>query len=194
MGKRRPEQGKKAGMMKDRRGMAAVEFALIAPALIFLVIGVMEMAFRFRAKEEAVRYVHQVADLISRENNLTTAQLKQIYDASIYMMKPLETTSRLDLDVSSVGYGAAPALTPSIMWRRVSGTAVPFTVTDTNGMGGANETVIRVGVRYRYTSPISSLFGGANMSIEEEAISRPREQRVIPVDSHTNENGVITYF
>jgi Flp pilus assembly protein TadG len=46
----------------DRRGIAAAEFALIAPALIFLIMGVFEMSFRFRASEEATRYVHQVAD------------------------------------------------------------------------------------------------------------------------------------
>ena len=34
---------------RDRRGIAAAEFALIAPALIFLIMGVFEMTFRFRA-------------------------------------------------------------------------------------------------------------------------------------------------
>jgi Flp pilus assembly protein TadG len=53
-------------LFSDRRGVAAAEFALIAPALIFLIMGVFEMSFRFRASEEATRYVHQIADIVSR--------------------------------------------------------------------------------------------------------------------------------
>jgi len=41
--------------LADGRGVAATEFALIAPALIFLVMGVFELSFRFRAAEEATR-------------------------------------------------------------------------------------------------------------------------------------------
>jgi Flp pilus assembly protein TadG len=185
---------RKRSLLRDRRGMAAVEFALIAPALIFLVIGVIEMAFRFRAKEEATRYVHQVSDLISRENTLTTANLNEIYSAAVYMMKPLDTTTRLDLDIASIGYGTDINKTPRIYWRRVAGSQVPLTLANTNGMGGSNETVIRVAVRYRYTSPISSLFGGPNVNVIGEAIARPREVRVISVDGHTDENGVVVTF
>ncbi len=43
--------------LSNSRGVAATEFALIAPALIFLIMGVFEMSFRFRASEEATRYV-----------------------------------------------------------------------------------------------------------------------------------------
>jgi Flp pilus assembly protein TadG len=63
-------------LANDRRGIAAAEFALIAPALIFLIMGVFEMSFRFRASEEATRYVHQVADLVSRESIITSDYVK----------------------------------------------------------------------------------------------------------------------
>ena len=174
--------------------MAAVEFALIAPTLIVLVMGVVELAFRFRAKEEATRYVHEVSDLLSREDTLTTQDLKDLYTAAPCMMMGVDTASRVDMDISSVGYGAAPSLTPRVYWRRVAGTSVNFNVTDLAGMGNASETVIRVGIRYRYTSPISSLFGGPTLSLVQEAITRPRQLRVIPVDSNTDENGVAQTF
>ena len=86
-------------LFSDRRGVAAAEFALIAPALLFLIMGVFEMSFRFRASEEATRYVHQVADIISRETELTQGDIQELYDASIFMMKPLDTTDDLDIDV-----------------------------------------------------------------------------------------------
>jgi Flp pilus assembly protein TadG len=177
-----------AGFFRDRRGIAATEFALIAPALTFLVMGVLEMSMRFRANEEATRYVHQVADLISRENSLTTADLDSIYDASIYMMKPLDTTDNLDLDISSIMF-KTDAATPTIVWRRTAGTAVAFNASEAAGMGAEDETVIRIGIRYKYTSVLTQLFGGSEMDIERSSFARPREERVIKIDGLSEDNG-----
>ena len=173
---------------RDRRGIAATEFALIAPALTFLVMGVLEMSMRFRANEEATRYVHQVADLISREDELTTADLNSIYDASIYMMKPLDTTENLDVDVASIMF-KTNAATPTIVWRRTAGQAIPFNAGEAAGMGVKDETVVRIGIRYKYKSVVTTLFGGAELNIERSAFARPREERVIKIDGLSEDNG-----
>ncbi len=177
----------------DRRGVAAAEFALIAPALIFLVMGVFEMSFRFRAAEEASRYVHQVADLVSRETSLTTAQLEEIYGASVNLMKPLDTNDNLDVDVSSIAFVGANA-DPQTYWRRVAGTAVTFDLNDAVGMGIENETVIRVGIRYRYQSVLSSLFGGGASTMVRSAYARPRVERIITLDGAEKDDGQVKYI
>jgi Flp pilus assembly protein TadG len=179
--------------LRDRRGVAAAEFALIAPALIFLVMGVFEMSYRFRATEEATRYVHQVADLIARETDLTTDGIEELYNASIYLMKPLDTTDNLDLDISSVGFtGTDPA--PGILWRRVAGTAVAFDINESKPIGKDGESVIRVGVRYRYHSVLSDLFGGSTMNIEKSAYSRPRIDRKVTLDDAITDGGAVKYL
>jgi len=180
-------------LFKDRRGVAAAEFALIAPALIFLIMGVLEMSFRFRASEEATRYVHQVADIISRETELTEGDIEELYEASIFMMKPLDTTEDLDLDVSSVGFEGVDA-EPAILWRRVAGTEVAFSLPDTQGMGIQDETVIRVGVRYNYQSVLTELFGGGSMAIEKSAYARPRIERKVALDGSTDDGGATAYL
>lgn len=173
---------------RDRRGMAAVEFALIAPTLIVLFMGVLEMTFRFRANEEATRYVHQAADLVSREGAQTDASLLEIYGASIYMMKPLDTVANLDMDVSSIGFDADTGI-PFTRWRRVIGSQTPLNVADAAGLGGKGESIIHVGVRFRYSSPISSLFGGPNLSIVRTAWARPRTQRIITINGNASHSG-----
>jgi len=174
--------------LRDRRGMAAVEFALIAPTLIVLFMGVLEMTFRFRANEETTRYVHQAADLISREGEQTNADLLEIYRASVYMMKPLETVANLDMDIASVGYDADTGI-PYTRWRRVIGGQTPLNVAGAVGLGGKGESIIHVGVRFRYTSPISSLFGGPNITIVREAWARPRTQRLITINGNASSSG-----
>ncbi|HEX5007463.1 MAG TPA: TadE/TadG family type IV pilus assembly protein [Hyphomonadaceae bacterium] len=185
------KQAPKRSLLSDRRGIAATEFAMIAPALIFLVMGVLEMSFRFRASEEATRYVHQVADLVSREDELTTVQLGKIYGAAPFMMKPLETTENLDLDIASIGFEDDE---PKYFWRRVAGEPIEFQLERATGMGLEGETVIRVGVRYTYESILSNLFGGKIMTIEREAFARPRVERVVTMDGENEDGGEITYF
>lgn len=166
---------------------------MIAPALIFLVMGVLEMSFRFRAAEEATRYVHQIADLVGREEDLTTEQLGKLYGAAIHMMKPLDATENLDLDIASIGYEGTES-EPVYYWRRVAGTPVDFTLSNAEGMGLQDESVIRVGVRYTYESVLSNLFGGSIMTIEREAFARPRIERVITMDGTIDDGGAIVYF
>ncbi len=174
----------------DIRGVAAAEFALIAPALIFFTMGVFEMSYRFRASEEVTRYVHQIADLVSRETTLTTAQLGEMRNASVFMMKPVDTSSQIDLDVTSIGFQGVSA-TPRILWRRVGGTAVSFDLEESEGMGLTNESVIRVGVRYVYRSVLSDLFGGSTMTVERSAYARPRVERLVSVDGRTDDGGAV---
>ena len=180
-------------LLTDRRGIAATEFAMIAPALIFLVMGVLEMSFRFRANEEATRYVHQIADLVGREKEMTTVELGKLYGAAIYMMKPLDNTENLDLDIASIGFEGTDS-EPTYFWRRVAGTPVEFNLADAEGMGLQNESVVRVGVRYTYESVLSNLFGGSVMTIEREAFARPRIERVITMDGKIDDGGDIVYF
>lgn len=180
-------------LFTDRRGVAAAEFALIAPALIFLIMGVFEMSFRFRATEEATRYVHQVADIVSRETELTEDDLVELFDASVFMMKPLDTTDNLDLDIVSIGFEGEDA-TPEILWRRVAGTAVSFDLEEAAGMGIQDESVIRVGIRYNYKSVLTDLFGGGLMAIEKSAYARPRIERKVSIDGETDDGGATTYL
>lgn len=180
-------------ILTDIRGIAATEFALIAPALIFLVMGVFEMSFRFRAAEEATRYVHQIADLVSRDPTLTTASLTEMRKASVFMMKPVDMSSQIDLDVSSIGFTGTDA-TPKMLWRRVAGTAVTFNLTESEGMGLTNESVIRVGVRYTYKSVLTDLFGGSTMNVERSAYARPRVERLVSLDGKTDDGGSVQYF
>ncbi len=182
-----------SALAADRRGIAATEFALIAPALIFLVIGVFEMSFRFRANEEATRYVHQAADLLSREEELTSDMLEDVHNAAVHMMRPLDTSENLDLDVASIGFVGEDA-EPELFWRRVAGTSVEYNLADAEGMGIEGETVIRVGIRYRYESVISDLFGGGVVEFERVAYARPRMERVITMDGEANDGGGVEYF
>jgi Flp pilus assembly protein TadG len=180
-------------LRKDQRGLAAVEFALIAPTLVMVVMGVFELTLRFRASDEATRYVHEVADLVARQNVMATSDLKDLYNASIYMMKPIDTTANLDMDVSAIGFPTDKTKPPTLLWRRWSGGQIAPVLNDATGLGDPNESVILVSINYRYNSPISTLFNGPKLTISRYAYARPRETRMITMDGATGD-GTIKSF
>lgn len=180
-------------LKKDRRGMAAVEFALLAPTLILVVVGVFELTLRFRASDEATRYVHEVADLVARQGTLGTSDVKDLYNASIFMMKPIDTTANLDMDVAAIGFTNNATKDPFLLWRRWSGAPIPPVLSDASGLGDVNESVILVTINYRYTSPISTLLDGPKLTLTRHAYARPRETRLLTMDGATGDGSIKSF-
>lgn len=194
MGVRRVKSRSLKRFARNERGVAAVEFAIILPALAVIFMGILEMALRFRAAEETTRYCHQIADLVAREEAISTASLTSLYKASVYMMKPVGSPSDIDLDVTAIGFKDDASADPYVLWRRVAGAPVDFTLTDAKGLGVRAESVLRVGVRYKYKSPLTKMFGGDTASIEREAYARPRETRVMNMDGVQSDDGTTKFF
>ncbi len=174
-------------LRSERSGVAIVEFAMIAPVLIVFAVGILEMSLRFRAGEEATRYVHQVADLVGREHAVTSSDITTLFNASVYMMKPVDTTSALDLHVRSVGFPKHSHQSPFLLWERSKGSPIDFDFATAQGLGEDGDSVIHVGVRFHYDSPLSAMFGGSAMAIERSALVRPRAVRLISIDGHESE-------
>ena len=81
-----------------------------------------------------------------------------------------------------------------MVWRRVAGSDVEVTLSEAEGMGLVDESVIRVGIRYTYRSVLTDLFGGGFMAIERSAYARPRVERLVALDGSTDDGGEIVYF
>ena len=114
-------------LMKSRRqmtGAAAVEFALVLPAFLILVFGLIELSLILynsavitNAAREAAR-----AGVVLRQPKLSAAEIQQV--AQTYAQGQL------------ISFG----------------TATPPTVTVTSGVGGSFGTPLTVNVSYSYTS------------------------------------------
>jgi hypothetical protein len=166
---------------RDNRGLAALEFALIAPFLAILIMGIAEMSLRFRATDEFHRYLQQAGDYLARAEELTSGDIDAIHDAAGEMMKPVHVSGRLHMDVSSIGF--TPNGSPELLWRRHRGDEPPdFEISEAAGLGDPGESVIRVGARFTYQSPISGLLGVNTMRLDEAVWFRPRVTRVIAID------------
>jgi Flp pilus assembly protein TadG len=77
-----------ARLVRDRRGVAAVEFALIAPLLLSMYFVTMEVAQGIEANKKVGRVGSMVADLITQQSEITPSQLQAIMKIGGSIMQP----------------------------------------------------------------------------------------------------------
>lgn len=75
----------------DRSGVGAVEFALIAPVLIVLYIGALEISVAMSVNKKLARSSSTVADLVTQEDKVTKSVLKSMVNVAQSVMMPFGT-------------------------------------------------------------------------------------------------------
>lgn len=67
------------GFLKDRSGVAALEFALIAPVMILLFFGIVEGSSALAESRRVTLAVNTLADLVAQETQITAAQTTDLF-------------------------------------------------------------------------------------------------------------------
>ncbi len=178
-----------ASWLRDRSGLAAVEFAIIAGPLMLLIVGTFEVTLRLQAADEFERYAYQIGDVFSRDDDLVAGDLDVLYKAADTMMQQVDVSDdMLDVDVASIGFQADGD--PVLLWRRFRGSKPePIDLKTTVGLAEPGETVLRVSATLRYTPRISLLSSGSS-SMSRFSFFKPRTTRAISMDGKVLDSGV----
>ncbi len=81
-------------LLRDRRGVSAIEFALILPAILVpLYFGAVEMGFALTAERRVATVAGAAADLVAQTQKINDAALEDILDISGLIMAPLPQDS-----------------------------------------------------------------------------------------------------
>jgi hypothetical protein len=166
------------------RGGAMVEFALVAPLLVVMAFGTLEMHGLLKASETASRVALQTADLVARETVTTSANLNDIRNLTRTSLGLTQADAgRIVIQISSIGFRSDTGA-PELRWRNVSGSTIPITLSDATGLGGRGESVIQVIAVYEHRSPLAFLFP-QSLTYRDVAWARPRNTRLITLDGVT---------
>jgi Flp pilus assembly protein TadG len=139
----------------DERGVAAVEFALIAPIMILLYCGLAELTIAMMAERRAAHSASVVADLVAQQTNgVSTADLTDIFTVGNSIMYPFPT-GPLKMRLTSVvaDNSAVPKMSWSLgsgMTKMAAGTVAGFPP----NLLAAGDSVIQADVQYTFTSPL----------------------------------------
>lgn len=162
---------------RDRGGVSAIEFALIAPVAIFLYLGLIEFSQGYMAQKRVAHAASMVADLTARRNSLTQRQIEEIMAIGQLIMRPYPTDT-LTQRVASVTRASDTVLT--IDWQ--VGTTPELETATLNipdGMIANGETVIISETGYKYDSPVNYVLDELT-NLSHRTYLRPREIDFIP--------------
>jgi Flp pilus assembly protein TadG len=182
-----------ASLAADRTGVAVVEFALLLPVLLTLVLGSFEtsnLLIAYLKSEEAAEMASDLVAQTAPNTVLQSTDFTSITDAVEQAMAPLPTTG-LEVAYASITYSTGSAV---IDWHTEVNGASPITIgslpngvnasTTGNESSGSTDSVIVVSLTYPYTSPVSHVLK-TNWTLTRSAFNRPRYVRCVPTYLNT---------
>lgn len=157
----------------DRRGIAAVEFALVLPLMVAMFFGGVEIAQAIMADRKVTLVTRTVADLVAQSSSVSNSDMSNILSAATAVVYPFDS-SVLAVTVSSVtidGTGKA-----TIAWSDSQGgtpRTVGSTVTLPAALAVANTSLIMGEAIYSYKPVIGYTISGT-LPLSDNIYMRPR--------------------
>ncbi|MGH6833363.1 MAG: TadE/TadG family type IV pilus assembly protein [Methyloceanibacter sp.] len=168
-------------LMRDRRGVSAVEFALILPLLILLYVGAAEIGNALTIYRRTSAVASTAADLTAQTKTVSTADLQDITAASSSILTPYSTTP-LTIVVSSVV--ADENNNGKVAWSYASkgsarGTNSSYAVPA--GLTQPNSSVIVAEITYAFTPllDLETFFSPGSFEMKRIFYARPRKSLTV---------------
>lgn len=164
---------------RDRRGVSAIEFALIAPVLVLMYCGFAETTQAMMAQRRLSNIASQIGDLVAQGTQTGPSKMTDIFNIGNLIMAPYPTAT-LKMCIYSVTSDATGKDT--VAWVRTNPAGVGMagcpaanaTVNDiSTGVLPANQSIIVARASYDYTSPIK-LVMPTTMTFKRNYYLRPR--------------------
>ncbi|HTP75975.1 MAG TPA: TadE/TadG family type IV pilus assembly protein [Rhizomicrobium sp.] len=163
---------------RARDGLAAVEFALIAPVMVTFFLGAIELTDAMGCNSRVVNLASTASDLVAQETQISNAGIANVYSALNSIVYPYPTTN-IEIVITSVvddGHGGG-----KVAWSDAQNTtarAVNSAVVVPTGVIPTGGSAILAEVTYPYTSPLSDfIVGPVNMT--SQFYERPRRSATV---------------
>lgn len=169
--------------IRDNRGVAAIELAVILPMLLTLFLGVVEISNFVLVNERTEKMAYTIADVVSQGETITTAELDNILSATSEIMKPFPFASLGHVIITAVHRNVND--TPKVAWQYEGGGTLKNTQSHFGGPGfgsplpqgftlNERETVIIAKVYYNHQNLVTDMFNGNNPQLYKYAFYKPR--------------------
>jgi Flp pilus assembly protein TadG len=181
---------------RNADGLAAVEFALILPAMIAMLFGMAELSSAVNCRIGISQLASTVADLTAQKSAPTTSDISSIYAAANTILYP-HNTANPTIRITSVIFDTATnsATVGKVAWsctQSGSGTLDPATRAENSKVTlqtsskdkqlellTSGSSVLMTEVAYDYTTPTMRVVAGT-IAMKDSFYTKPRRVAQIP--------------
>jgi Flp pilus assembly protein TadG len=175
------------GLLDDRSGLAAVEFAMIFPIMVVMIFGVVELSAAISADRKATLVARTLSDLTSQMKSVANADLTNFGEAAKAIMTPYPP-SPLISSITQV-YVDDPSGVARVQWSKgltigttgdvaIAPTAPhnpgDVVVLPTTLVAAKGTYVIWSEVSYKYTPAVGYMLAKTGLTFKDAAFTRPR--------------------
>lgn len=163
-------------MISDQKGIAAVEFALIAPMLLVAYLGATDLTQALAIDRKLTQISATVADLVAQEDEITRSEVHGFFEAGKAIMRPFpfeRTGLRLtivEVDGSRSDVTGATALN----WTIEAGNGDRYALDDEVMILADDRYAVVASATYSYEPLFGNVFS-AIFNLEQRAVSVVRK-------------------
>ena len=168
---------------QDKGGVAAIEFALIAPILIFMYLGLLEISMGIMADRDVSHATNVAGDLASQVEDLNQSQIENILTAAVTVMAPKQITAgtiRMRLESWDIDPDTG---TDRSLGKATIGGAITHSAPDMAKLRALNlltptSGVVIATINYDYT-PVGTYYMDSMITLHETFVLKPRRSASI---------------
>lgn len=163
-------------LARDKRGVSAVEFALIAPIMILLYFGLAELTMVMMAQRRASHVASAVGDLVTQNGVTSVADIGDIFTVADAIIAPFPTAP-LSIRLTSIKAAADGSTT--VVWSQATGPSLSALAKDSPvtipaGLIEPDETIVQAEAKYVYDGSVKYVIK-QGLTFNEKFYLRPRK-------------------
>lgn len=168
-------------MVRDRRGVSALEFAVIAPTLVLIYVGIVEIGSALTVYRRTSQVASTAADLTAQVKSVTSDDVRDIQEAASSILTPY-STDPLKIVLTSVVADERNA--GKVEWScsmKGAGRAQNSVYPLPTGLTEPDSSVIVAEITYSYKPllGLTAIFSPGAFDMKRTFYSRPRRSLTV---------------
>jgi Flp pilus assembly protein TadG len=165
------------GLRGDCRGVAAIEFAIIAPIMLLAFFGTVEFCSAIAVDRKVTLVARTLSDLTSQNVGVTDAQLTAYFTVSQKILWPYTNTPKATITELHIEPGS---LAPRVQWSvGTNQHSVGSVLTIPSALLVSDTYLIYSEVTYKYIPTVGYLLAAAGIDLSDVAYTRPRQNSCV---------------
>ena len=165
-------------LIRDRSGLAAIEFAMLVPIMLVMFFGVVELSSGVAVDRNVMLVARTLSDLTSQSSSIADTDLTNFFTIKNAMLSPYSPTP-VQATISEL-YVDPDTLKARVQW---SAGSVPRSTSSVVGIPPAlaiADTYLIMGeVSYLYVPTVGYVMSKSGVNLTSTAYTRPRQTKCV---------------